>query len=125
MKYADVNGKLADYRRQIATIRDKMRETLATVEPQEVKDYEFANIDGPVRPSELSGHHEDLILIHNMGVSCSHCTRWADGHNRIPHHVGTRAAFVASSPNRPTAQKKLAESRGRECARVGDAGAGT
>ena len=49
MKYADVNAKLADYRRQIAAIREKMRETLAAVEPHEVTDYEFTNVDGPVR----------------------------------------------------------------------------
>src|SRR6184192_3114613 len=122
MKYADVNGKLADYRRQIATIREKMRETLATVEPQEVKDYEFANIDGPVRLSELFGHHEDLILIHNMGVSCSYCTLWADGYNGIHQHVVTRAAFVASSPDRPTVQKKFAESRGWKFPMVSHAG---
>jgi len=49
MNYADVNGKLADYRRQIAAIREKMRETLASVEPQEVANYEFASLTGPVR----------------------------------------------------------------------------
>ena len=72
MKYADVNGKLADYRRQIAAIRERMRETLAAVEPQEVANYEFASLTGPVRLAELFGDHEDLILIHNMGVSCSY-----------------------------------------------------
>ena len=46
MKYQDMSGKLADYRRQIADIREKMRDAIATVEPQEVKDYEFANTDG-------------------------------------------------------------------------------
>src|SRR5271156_382705 len=45
MKYADVNGKLADYRRQIGAIRERMRETLATVEPQEVSDYEFTTVE--------------------------------------------------------------------------------
>ena len=74
MKYTDVNGKLADYRRQIAAIRERMRETLAAVEPQEVANYEFTNNAGPVRLAELFGDHEDLILIHNMGVSCSYCT---------------------------------------------------
>src|SRR5437588_12887600 len=111
MKYADVNGKLADYRRQIATIREKMRETLATVEPQEVKDYEFANVDGPVRLSELFGHHEDLILIHNMCVSCSYCTLWADGYNGIHQHVVTRSAFVAARPHPATSPKQSAASR--------------
>lgn len=109
MKYADVNGKLADYRRQIAAIREKMRDTLATVEPQEVGDYEFTTPAGPVRLSELFGDHEDLILIHNMGTSCSYCTLWADGYNGIHQHVVTRASFAVSSPDRPDVQKKFAE----------------
>jgi predicted dithiol-disulfide oxidoreductase (DUF899 family) len=112
MRYQDVNGRLADYRRQIAAIRERMRETLATVEPQEVRDYEFANSDGAVRLSELFGEHEDLIVIHNMGVACSYCTLWADGYNGIHQHVITRAGFVATSPDRPQVQKKFAESRG-------------
>jgi predicted dithiol-disulfide oxidoreductase (DUF899 family) len=112
MKYADVNGKLADYRRQIYDIREKMRETLATVEPEQVKDYEFATFDGSVRLSELFGDHEDLIVIHNMGAACSYCTLWADGYNGIHQHVVSRAGFVVTSPDRPGVQKKFAESRG-------------
>ena len=110
MKYAEVDGKLSDYRRQIAVIREKMRETLAAVEPQPVQDYELANNAGAVRLSELFGDHEDLI--HNMGVTCSYCTLWADGYNGIHPHVVTRAGFAVSSPDRPTVQKKFAESRG-------------
>jgi predicted dithiol-disulfide oxidoreductase (DUF899 family) len=112
MKYADVNGKLADYRRQIASIRERMRETLATVEPQTVEDYELVNNDGPVRLSALFGQHEDLIVVHNMGVSCSYCTLWADGYNGIHQHVVSRAGFVVATPDRPSVQKKIAESRG-------------
>lgn len=112
MKYADVHGKLADYRRQIATIRERMRETLANVEPQPVKDYEFTTADGAVRLSTLFGEHEDLILIHNMGISCSYCTLWADGYNGVHQHLVTRAGFVISSPDRPAVQTKFAASRG-------------
>lgn len=112
MRYADVNGKLADYRRQIAAIREQMRETLARVEPEEVNDYEFTDTTGKVRLSELFGEHEDLIVVHNMGVSCSYCTLWADGYNGIHQHVVTRAGFVVSSPDRPAVQRKFAESRG-------------
>lgn len=122
MKYADVNGKLADYRRQIAAIREKMRETQAVVEPESVKDYQFATVDGAVRLSELFGDREDLILIHNMGVSCSYCTLWADGYNGIHQHVVTRAAFAASSPDRPAVQQKFAESRGWKFPLVSHAG---
>jgi len=112
MRYAEVHGKLADYRQQIASIREKMRETLAGVEPQEVQDYELASTEGTVRLSQLFGQHEDLILIHNMGAACSYCTLWADGYNGIHPHVVTRAGFAVSSPDRPAVQKKLAESRG-------------
>lgn len=112
MKYADVNGKLADYRRQIADIRERMRETLANVEPQEVKNYEFATSDGSVRLSDLFDQHEDLIVIHNMGVSCPACTLWADGYNGIHQHIVARAGFAVSSPDRPAVQRKVAEARG-------------
>ena len=112
MKYTDVNGRLADYRRQIASIREKMRETQAAVEPEAVRNYEFSTVNGTVRLSDLFGDREDLILIHNMGVSCSYCTLWADGYNGIHQHVITRAAFAASSPDRPSVQQKFAESRG-------------
>ena len=122
MKYAEVDGKLSDYRRQIAVIREKMRETLAAVEPQPVQDYELANNAGAVRLSELFGDHEDLILIHNMGVTCSYCTLWADGYNGIHPHVVTRAGFAVSSPDRPTVQRKFAESRGWRFPMVSHAG---
>ena len=112
MKYAEANGKLTDYRRQIAAIRAKMRETLATVEPQAVQDYEFTTLEGPVKLSGLFGDHDDLILIHNMGASCSYCTLWADGYNGIHQHVVQRAAFAVSSPDRPDVQKRLADARG-------------
>lgn len=122
MKYADVNGKLADYRRQISSIREKMRETLATVEPQKVKDYEFTTIDGTVHLAELFGDHKDLIVVHNMGVACSYCTLWADGYNGIHQHVVSRAGFVVTSPDRPTVQKKFADSRGWKFPMVSHAG---
>jgi len=122
VNYADVDGKLTDYRRQIAAIREKMRETLAAVEPQEVKDYELASPEGPVRLSQLFDGHEDLILIHNMGVSCSYCTLWADGYNGLHPHVVTRAGFAVSSPDRPTVQRKFAESRGWKFPMVSHAG---
>ena len=112
MKYADVSGKLADYRRQIAAIREQMRDTLAGVEPQVVQDYEFTDTEGKVRLSDLFGEHEDLIIVHNMGVACSSCTLWADGYNGIHQHVVTRAGFAVTSPDRPSVQKRIADLRG-------------
>ena len=112
MNYTDVHDKLTDYRRQIAAIREKMRDTLADVEPQAVDDYTFATLDGTVHLSDFFGEHDDLIVIHNMGATCSYCTLWADGYNGIHRHVVTRAGFMVTSPDHPSAQKKLAQSRG-------------
>jgi predicted dithiol-disulfide oxidoreductase (DUF899 family) len=112
MKYAAGSEKMLAYRRQIADIRKEMRTTLASIEPQEVSDYEFQTPTGTVRLSELFGDHEDLMVVHNMGSSCPGCTLWADGYNGVHHHVITRTAFAVSSPDTPAVQEKLAEARG-------------
>src|SRR5215831_1970163 len=112
MSYRDARAKLVDYRRRIAELRQEMRAVQATAEPEEVADYELGSASGAVRLAQLFGDKRDLILIHNMGVSCAYCTLWADGYNGIHQHVVTRAGFAVSSPDRPTVQKKFAESRG-------------
>jgi predicted dithiol-disulfide oxidoreductase (DUF899 family) len=112
MKYAAGAEQLSAYRRQIADIRQKMRAALAEIEPQEVADYEFKTLEGTVRLSQLFGEHVDLMVVHNMGVSCPGCTLWADGYNGVHHHVITRTAFVVSSPDAPAVQQKFAASRG-------------
>ena len=55
MQYADASDKLARYRLQIAEVRGKMRELQQSVEPEEVRDYEFWTTEGEVRLSELFG----------------------------------------------------------------------
>jgi predicted dithiol-disulfide oxidoreductase (DUF899 family) len=122
MKYATGSEKLSAYRREIAEVREKMRDTQAAIEPQEVSDYEFKTPQGPVRLSALFGEHKDLMVVHNMGSSCAYCTLWADGYNGIHHHVINRTAFVVSSPDDPDVQKRFAESRGWKFRMVSHAG---
>jgi peroxiredoxin len=112
MKYAAATQKLTAFRQQIADIRQQMRKVQAEVEPQQVANYEFRVPDGIVTLTELFGDHEDLMVVHNMGVSCPGCTLWADGYNGIHQHVTSRAAFVVSSPDAPEVQQKFAASRG-------------
>lgn len=122
MTYQATSKKLADYRAQIASIRGKMRELQATIEPQPVQDYEFSTLAGPVRLSQLFGDKDDLFVIHNMGISCPGCTLWADGYNGIYNHIRQRAAFAVSSPDTPEVQKKFAEGRGWRFPMVSHAG---
>jgi predicted dithiol-disulfide oxidoreductase (DUF899 family) len=112
MNYRETSAQLAEYRRQIADLRDKMREARATAEPEEVPDHVFTNSNGSVRLSELFGDKPDLIVIHNMGASCPNCTLWADGFNGIYDHLANRASFVVSSPDAPALQKSFVARRG-------------
>jgi predicted dithiol-disulfide oxidoreductase (DUF899 family) len=82
-------------------------------QPREpVADYTLATPRGPVKLSALFGKKNDLIVIHNMGSSCSYCTLWADGFTGLHPHIADRAAFVVVSPDSPAVQKKFAASRG-------------
>jgi predicted dithiol-disulfide oxidoreductase (DUF899 family) len=112
MKDRNTSAKLADYRRRIADLRQEMRAMRAAAAPEEVGDYEFATPEGPVRLSGLFGGKRDLIVIHNMGVSCPYCTLWADGYNGIFDYLAERAAFVISSPDPPDVQRRFTEGRG-------------
>ena len=112
MNYPETSAQLAEYRRQIADLRDRMREVRAAAEPEEVPDYVFTNSVGSVLLSGLFGDKADLIVIHNMGTSCPACTMWADGFSGIYHHLASRAAFVVSSPDTPAVQKDFTAGRG-------------
>jgi predicted dithiol-disulfide oxidoreductase (DUF899 family) len=88
-------------------ICDRIRRPLsATVERKGVYIELFT---GSVQLSDLFGEHEDLIVIHNMGVSCPYCTLWADGFNGLIRHLEDRAAFVMVSPDPPDIQKEFAK----------------
>ena len=112
MQYQETSVRLKQYRQQIADLRKKMRELQQSVEPEEVRDYEFSSADGAVRLSELFGEKDTLFVIHNMGASCSACTLWADGFNGILPHLEDRAAFVVASPDDPHKQRDFRASRG-------------
>lgn len=112
MNYRSAREKLAAYQQEIAAVRAKMRALRSTVEPEEVRDYELSNHDGPVRLSALFGRKPELFLIHNMGTSCPNCSMWADGFNGLYPHIADRGAFVVSSPDSPEVQKAFAASRG-------------
>ena len=112
MSYRETTGQLNEYRRQIAEIREKMRSVQASIEPETVRDYEFATPQGRVHLSALFGDKDTLFVIHNMGTGCPNCTMWADGFNGVFEHLRDRAAFVVSSPDPPDQQQSFAASRG-------------
>ncbi len=112
LKYEDGTRRLAELRSGIAELRREMRQVRAHMEPHLVRDYVFATVDGSVPLLSLFGVRDDLIIIHNMGTSCAHCTLWADGFAGIYPHLVSCAAFVVSSPDMPGVQQEYAAARG-------------
>ena len=45
-------------------------------EGEEVPDYEFTNLHGDIKLSEMFGDKSGLFVIHNMGQGCRYCTIW-------------------------------------------------
>jgi predicted dithiol-disulfide oxidoreductase (DUF899 family) len=112
MRYRETANRVAAYRREIAVLRDKMRQAQQQAEPEEVADYPLAGPNGPTGLSALFGNHDTLFVIHNMGTSCPNCTMWADGFNGVLPHLENRAAFVVASPDDPATQAAFAGTRG-------------
>lgn len=112
MNYDDGGRRLAEVRSRIEELRREMRKIRADTEPQPVRDYVFATIDGTVALSHLFGAKDELIVIHNMGASCAHCTLWADGFDGIYPHLAQRVGFVVSSPDPPSLQQRMVAARG-------------
>jgi predicted dithiol-disulfide oxidoreductase (DUF899 family) len=113
MKYRQASEQIAQYRQQIAGLREKLRATQSAIEPEAIDDYVFPRAGGgSTRLSELFGDKDTLIAIHNMGSGCPYCTLWADGFNGVYDHLHNRAAFVLSSPDAPEQQQRFASGRG-------------
>lgn len=97
---------------QIADDKRRLAELRRSAPNETVDDHVLRAADGDIRLSELFGDRDELVLIHNMGGSCSYCTLWADGFNGLLPHLEDRAAFVVVSPDAPDAQRTIAETRG-------------
>jgi predicted dithiol-disulfide oxidoreductase (DUF899 family) len=101
-----LDNQLQELKRRIAKLRQRRP-------AEDVKDYILKDWSGAAVPlSALFGSKQSLILVHNMGKSCSYCTMWADGFNGMFAHLADRAAFVVASPDAPAEQRAFAESRG-------------
>jgi predicted dithiol-disulfide oxidoreductase (DUF899 family) len=108
-----LENKLTKITNKISESRQKMVKVLSKLAAMEVHDYSLLDWNNnQIKFSEMFGDKSDLIVIHNMGKSCSYCTMWADGFNGVFQHIEKRASFVVVSPNEPEVQKQFALSRG-------------
>jgi len=90
-----MNDEIRDLQRQIFELKGRLSEAWRGAEPELVEDFALRDLDGSERRlSELFGEKDDLIVVHNMGRGCNHCTLWADGFNGLADHLADRASFV-------------------------------
>ena len=105
-------ARIINLKTRLAQTQAELQEACAEAARGEVADYTFANLEGPVKLSELFGGKRDLIVMHSMGISCSNCTMVCDGFNGIYPHVRDRAALVVAGPDAPEKQAAFADERG-------------
>ncbi|MDX1699484.1 MAG: DUF899 family protein [Melioribacteraceae bacterium] len=98
--------------KEIADKKTRLKELKKSEPHKLVANYEFVRSDGSsVSLLDLFGDKEELIVIQNMGKSCSYCTMWADGFNGVYHYLAHKAPFFLASPDSPEVQTALAEER--------------
>jgi predicted dithiol-disulfide oxidoreductase (DUF899 family) len=98
---------------EVQEIKRRIAELRRARPAEDVKDYSFAHWSGASVPiADLFETKDTLLIVHNMGISCSYCTMWADGLNGLFPHLSDRTAFVLISPDEPAAQKAFAKARG-------------
>lgn len=102
---------LNEIRTRYLAVRQELADAQRYRKPETTTDYEFDTPDGTVKLSQLFNGKSDLFMIHNMGVSCSYCTLWADGFNGVLTHLTDRASVVISSPDAVAVQQQFKQDR--------------
>ena len=93
--------------------KERLSELRRKVPHHEIEDHLVkSSIGVDVKLSQLFGSKSEMIVIHNMGRSCSYCTMWADGFNGILKHLENRVACVLESPEDPERMREFAVDRG-------------
>ena len=108
-----IKNEIARLEAELIETQKRLSDLRGQLPSEEVPDYILKGANGQkVKLSEIFDDKEDLIVIHNMGISCSYCTLWADGFNGMLQHLESRAAFVVLSPDPPDVQAAFAQKRG-------------
>lgn len=109
---SSIDNEIQELQEKVEEAQQRLSEAIRRRPREEVQDYVLLDSEGKeVKLSQLFGDKQDLIVVHNMGTGCSHCTMWADGFTGLVPHLSDRAAFVVCSPDKPEVQKKFAEKR--------------
>jgi predicted dithiol-disulfide oxidoreductase (DUF899 family)/AraC-like DNA-binding protein len=108
----DIDEEIDSLQNEVELAKQRLLEARKRRPKEPIRDYVFKDFnDNEVSLADLFGDKDDLILVHNMGTGCRHCTMWADGFTGLVPHLQDRAAFVVCSPDKPEVQKRFASKR--------------
>ena len=96
---------------EIYELGQKLNGLRKQAQGEEVPNYEFSSLEGPVTLKKLFAGKRELLVIHNMGQACRYCTLWADGINPFVEHLETVLSVVLVSKDAPHIQRCFANSR--------------
>ncbi|MUK89818.1 DUF899 domain-containing protein [Ornithinibacillus sp. L9] len=112
MSQEEIINQMKELEQEILAKKQKLTELRRSIPYQKVENYQFIiSMNKKVSLLDLFGDKNELIVIQNMGKSCSYCTMWADGFNGVYHHIIKKAAFVVASPDKPEVQDAFAAER--------------
>lgn len=105
--------ELSQAEKQFEAARKHLLELRRSQPQLKIEEYTLHATDGsPVSFKGLFDDRNELLVIHNMGKSCSYCTLWADGLIGFTEHLNNRVPFVLVTPDKPEVAKAFSESRG-------------
>ncbi|WP_047980979.1 DUF899 family protein [Ornithinibacillus contaminans] len=123
METTNLASEIKALEQELHEKKNRLMELRKSVPRKEVKNYQFLDSTNQKKSLlELFGEKEELIMIQNMGKSCSYCTMWADGFNGVYHHLTEKAAFVVATPDIPEVQDAFAAERRWQFPMVSTAG---
>lgn len=107
-----ITADIAELEKEIMEKKQLLKQ-LKKAEPNvPVKNYEFLTRGGQsISLLELFGVHNELIVVQNMGKSCSYCTMWADGFSGVYDYLVSKAPFVLATPDSSEVQQAFAKER--------------
>lgn len=97
---------------EIYSLTSKLAKLRKENPPEQVKNYILQTLEGDTSLLSLFGKNDKLVVIHNMGQSCTYCTAWADGINAFLPHLESVSSVVLMSKDSPEIQRAFAGSRG-------------
>ncbi len=97
----------------IAENKKELTKLKLAQQPKKISDYQFKNKENSnTNLTEMFGSHKYLVVIHNMGKSCSFCTMWANGFEGIYKHFADKAGFVMINHDDIDTQIAFAQKQG-------------